>query len=116
MCNALSISTKGRKEEKVKYIAEHLNINLSSILAELPDKSKDALKLILKNGGYIRYGELKEFDDELPYWWNNEQPASSIGILRLYGLLTVGKMPYSGRMFKVALIPKDIKEELEKII
>lgn len=114
ICEAFSLDTAGRKNEKVKYIANELKEKISNIIQNLPEKSKKALKFILQNGGFVKYGLLKEYSNEIPFWWNNESPESDIGILRLYGLIAVGKMPQGTKLFKTALIPKDIRKEIER--
>jgi len=115
ICEALSLDTTGRKSEKVKDIANELKNKISNIVQNLPEKPKEALKFILQNGGSVKYGLLKEYSDEMPLWWNNEPPESDIGILRLYGLIVVGKMPQGTKLFKTALIPKDVKEEMGRL-
>lgn len=115
MCEALSLETGGRKNEKAKDIANNLITNFPKIINDLPEKSKAALIFILKNGGFVKYNLLKDYDDEITWWWNNSPPESTIGLLRLHGLLIVGKMPQGSKLYKVALIPKDIQIELQKI-
>lgn len=115
-CNRLGLSTKGKKNIKVKKIASKVSSDLASILESVPDKSREALKLALDNGGYVKYGKLKGFDDEITFWWEEEPPTSTIGLLRLNALLAVGKMPMSGRMFRVALIPVDIRDDLQTLL
>ena len=116
MCEALSVGIGGRKSEKVKDIAQNLVADFSAIINRLPQKSKEALKVILKNGGSVKYSMLKDYDDEISWWWNNHPPKSTIGLLRLYGLIVVGKMPQGTKLFKTALIPKDVKEGLETVV
>ncbi|MFC1719271.1 hypothetical protein ACFL6S_36820 [Candidatus Poribacteria bacterium] len=116
ICNKLGLSTEGRKNIKVKDIASKVSSDLASILESVPDKSREALKLVLDNGGYVRYGKLKGFDDEITFWWQDDPPTSTIGLLRLNALLAVGKMPTSGRMYKVALIPVDIRDDLQELL
>lgn len=116
ICSELSLDTKGRKNIKSQIIAEKLKKDMHLILTTLPEKSKEVLKIILNNRGYVNYGKLKEFDDEISFWWINNPPTSTIGILRVKGLLAVGKMPKNGRMYEVALIPEDIREEIKKTL
>ena len=78
----------------------------------IPKKSREALKLVLDNGGFVKYGKLKSYDDEITFWWSDDPPTSTIGVLRLNALLVVGRIPMAGRMHKVALIPVDIRDEL----
>lgn len=115
ICQALSLGAGGRKNEKVKDIANKIIANIASIINELPEKSKKALTLVMNSSGIVKYSMLKEYDDEIPFWWSNRLPSSTIGLLRLYGLIVIGKMPQGTKMCKIAMIPKDVKEELEKL-
>ena len=116
ICEEIKINVKERKDAKVKLIAAKLQNNIVEIIANLPKKSKEALNLILNNGGFLQYGKLKGYDDEISFWWNENPPTSTIGILRLKGILVVGRMPIAGRMYKMALIPKDIRELVQKAV
>lgn len=116
ICKRFGISTRGKKNEKVKDIASRVSSDLASILESIPVKSREALKLVLDSGGYVRYGKLKGYDDEITFWWNEDPPTSTIGLLRLNALLAVGRMPESGRMYKVALIPADVRDDLAEIL
>ena len=60
--------------------------------------------------------KLKDYDDEITFWWNEDPPTSTIGVLRLNALLAVGRMPIGERMYKIALIPADIKDELQSLL
>ena len=111
ICNGLSIDAKGKKNIKAQLIAEKLNADMSAVFSSLPDKSKEALRMILDSGGSVNYGKLKEYDDQISFFWETP-PQSTIGVLRAKGLLVVGKMPQKGKMYKVALIPKDIREAI----
>ena len=115
MCDAFSLRAVGRKNEKAKDIAEKLATDLPTIINELPEKSKEALTFILKSGGFIKYSLLKDYDDEISWWWNDHPPKSAIGLLRLYGLIIVGKMPQGTKLFKTAIVPKDVKEGIERL-
>ena len=115
ICEEIGVDVKEIKNVKVKLIAAKLQNNME-IISNLPQKSKDALKLILANKGFVQYGKLKGYDDDMTFWWNEDPPNSTIGILRLKGILAVGKMPNAGRMYKVALIPKEMRELIQKAI
>ena len=116
MCSILSLGTGGRKNDKARDIAEKIVTDLSVIIDKLPDRSKEALKFILNNGGFVKYGLLKDYDNEISWWWNNHPPKSTIGLLRLYGLVVVGKMPQGTKLYKTALIPKELQEKLKEIM
>lgn len=113
MCSALSLRTGGRKNDKARDISEKIMNGLSDIVSQLPDKSKEALHLILKNGGFVKYNLLNEYNDEISWWWSNHPPKSTIGSLRLYGLVVIGKMPQGNKLYKTALIPKELREKLK---
>lgn len=116
ICNELSLGTKGKKNIKAQIIAEKIKRDMPKIFASLPEKSKEVLKIILNDGGCINYGKLKDFEDGISFWWVNNPPTSPIGILRVKGLLAVGKMPQNGRMYSIALVPEDIREEIKKMM
>lgn len=106
---------RNRKNEKAKMIADKILADLPKIIDKLPEKSKEVLSIIIRNSGYIKSNLLKDYDDEIRYWWNNDPPESAQGLLRLYGLMAVGKMPHGSKIFKTAFIPKEIREEIERL-
>lgn len=115
----LGISTKERKKEIIEKIIGRLTTQLDEVIEKLPPESREALKLVLKNGGWVRYNQLsKKFsgEEDDSYFWESEPPASTIGILRLHALLFVGKAGINGRMYKVAVVPKEIREGLAEIL
>jgi len=115
VAKALGISTKERKKEKIEKIVSKLTTQLDEVIGKLPPESREALKMVLKTGGWVRYNQLsRKFggEEEDSYFWESEPSASTVGILRLHALLFVGKSGIGGRMYKVAVVPKDIREEL----
>ena len=112
ICKALSISTTGQKSNKAKQIASTLYESIPELLEKFPEESKQALKFILEKRDYVKYGALKKYDDDMSFFWVTYPPESTIGILRLHGLLAVGKLPMNGRMNRIALIPHDLREIL----
>ena len=118
ICEELGINTKEVKKVKVKLILDNLQKNMKEVIANISQKSKEVLILILKNGGFLQYGKLRKYDGSISFFWNECPPDSTIGILRLKGIIAVGRMPSAGRMYKSALIPKDLRElvqaEVEK--
>ncbi|MCX9011341.1 MAG: hypothetical protein OIN66_09480 [Candidatus Methanoperedens sp.] len=119
VAKALGISTKERKKEKIEKIISKLTTQLDDVIEKLPPESREALKMVIKAGGWVRYNQLsKKFggEEEDSYFWESEPPASTIGSLRLHALLFVGKAGIGGRMYKVAVVPKDIREQLEEML
>lgn len=108
-----------REYDEMEKIISKLTTQLDDVIEKLPPEARDALKLALKNGGWVRYNQLsKKFggEEEDSYWWETEPPTSTIEILRLHALLFVGKAGISGRMYKVAVVPKDIREGLAEML
>ncbi|HID19955.1 MAG TPA: hypothetical protein EYP28_03305 [Methanophagales archaeon] len=118
ICKALGIAVKGDKREKVKLIvAKYQSREIQVILEGLPLRCKEALKLVLEKGGWVKYSQLKSrFDDEITRGWAEDPPKSTIGIIRLHALLIVGKMGISGRMYKIAVVPLELREVIAKYI
>lgn len=119
ICSAIGINPSGKKKEKVKCIAEALckKDKLQKIVGKLPEKSIEVLRMVLSEGGWVKYGVIsKKFTDDMSFFWDEEKVKSDIGLLRLHGLLAVGKTPISGRMYKIAFVPKEIRNDLHEIL
>ncbi|MDP3103385.1 MAG: hypothetical protein Q8M95_02115 [Candidatus Methanoperedens sp.] len=115
---ALGISTKDVKKDKIDQIISRLTTELDEVMKKLSPKSKEALKLVMDEGGWVKYNKLSsEYGEENnSYFWETEPPTSTVGVLRVHGLLFVGKAGIDGRMYKVAVVPKDIRKGLEEIL
>ncbi len=116
ICKALGIDTKGmKKREKVSRAVSKLESGYAKELLKdrkkVPERSLEALRRLVENGFVTKYGSLsREFTTEVGFWWNDQPPKSEVGLLRLHGLVVVGKMPMRGRLFRVALIPVDLRQ------
>ena len=118
LCVNLNIKSIGKKREKVKRIVALLvSTHLQSIIDVLPKDSIEALKLVKQNDGLIIYGEIvKRYNgDDFGLWWEKKPPKTPIGILRIHGLLIVGKIPKGGRLYKTAMIPKEILQNMNNL-
>jgi hypothetical protein len=115
---ALGIPTKNTKKEKMEQIISRLTTELDKVITKLPPKSREALKLVMDEGGWVKYNKLSsEYGEENnSYFWETEPPTSTVGVLRVNGLLFVGKAGIGGRMYRVAVVPKDIREGLEGLL
>lgn len=119
VARALGISRKEKKKDKIEQIASRLTTQLDEVIEKLPPEAREALKLVIKAGGWVRYNQLsKKFsgEEEDSYFWESEPPTSTIGILKLHALIFMGKAGINGRMYKVAVVPKDIREQLEEML
>lgn len=106
----------GLKRDKVRRINDKIVNDLLPIVLKLPEKSKEALAFCIEQGGVVKYGKLKNYDDDMDFFWNEEKSASTIGILRQRGLMVVGKMAFGDRNYKVAFIPVEIRKELNLVL
>ncbi len=106
----------GLKRDKVRRIDDKIINDLPRIVLKLPDKSKEALAFCVEQGGVVKYGKLKNYDNDMDFFWEGENPVSTIGMLRQKGLMVVGKMVFGDRNYKVAFIPVEIREELKSLL
>ncbi len=104
------------KKDKIQRIENKIVNDLPQIILKLPEKSREALAFCIKQGGVVKYGQLKEYDDDMDFFWKEEKPVSTIGMLRQNGLMIVGKMVFGDRQFKVAFIPGEIREGLKSVL
>ena len=107
---------EGLKKDKIRRIEDKFINDLPQVVLKLPDKSKEALAFCIEQGGVVKYGKLKNYDDDMDFFWKEENPVSTIGMLRQKGLIIVGKMVFGDRNFKVAFIPVEIREELTSVL
>ena len=115
MYNQYHIKQKVKKD-KIRAIENTLMSDLPRIIQGLPTKCKDVLRLCMQNGGFVKYGMLKGYDDDLGFFWEEQSRASTIGELRQKGLLFVGKMGFGDRNYKIAFIPVEIRDDLKDLL
>lgn len=117
ICVNLGIKKIGKKNEKVNKIIATLvaPTTLQDIIKTLPNTSLQVLKIVKQNDGVMRYNELvKRYNgDDFSLWWKKNPPKTPIGILRIRGLLMVGKIPKGERLYKTAIIPKELIKILD---
>ncbi len=104
------------KKDKIQRIEDKIVNDLPQIVLKLPEKSKEALAFCINQGGVVKYGQLKDYDDDMDFFWKEEKPVSTIGMLRQKGLMVVGKMVFGDRQFRVAFIPVEIREGLKSVL
>jgi hypothetical protein len=115
MCKHYGLKEK-LKKDKARAIEAKIVNDLPQIISKLPEKSKEALAFCIEQGGFVKYGLLQDFDDDMDFFWEGGKNLSTIGLLRQKGLLVVGKMVYGERQFKVAFIPVEIRDGLRSIL
>jgi hypothetical protein len=115
MCNQYHITQKVKKD-KIRAIENTLMSDLPRIISGLSKKCKEVLRICMENGGFIKYGMLKDYDDELGFFWEEQSRTSTVGELRQKGLLFVGKMGFGDRNYKIAFIPVEIRDDLKDLL
>ena len=115
MCNHYHIK-QGVKKDKIRAIENKLISDLPRIIQDLPPKCKDVLRLCMENDGFVKYGMLKDYDDDLEFFWEKQSRMSTIGELRQKGLLFIGKMGFGDRNYKTAFIPVEIRDDLKDLL
>ncbi|MCJ7623632.1 MAG: hypothetical protein MUO76_09030 [Anaerolineaceae bacterium] len=111
------ISTKDKKKDKIIQIINRLTTRLDEVIENLPPEPRGALKLVIEAGGWVRYNQLSNKyggEENDSYFWGSEPPTSAIGILRSHALLFTGKAGIKGRMYKVAVVPIEVRKQLEE--
>ena len=118
MARALDISRPAsiRKAELIALLAESLAnpAVVEEAWRNLNSEEREALRFVLAQGGMIPYDEVSQkYGDDLEeyYYWHYREPETTIGRLRLHGLLFEG-----GRGDEVVLaIPTEVRGLLEDL-
>ncbi|MGQ9630507.1 MAG: tetratricopeptide repeat protein [bacterium] len=103
-----------KKDIIVEQIGEALRDpwTIDSVIERLSEKEREALKAVMDRGGWIDYDELtKKFGNEekdSPYWIY-KMPESTVGGLRLAGILYTGTAELDGKGSRVAIVPEEIR-------
>lgn len=91
----------------------------------LPPRARAALRRVIDHGGWMRLADLtRDFGamDGDGWFWDEDPPTSCLGELRRRALLFVGRTSLTKegrpgkRLFKVAVVPKDIRDLLKSIL
>lgn len=120
-CSALGIDisrTVRVKKDKIQAVVSKLELHFDEVAKEkLGERHVQALAMLLENGWVAKYGQLsRAFSTEIGFSWNERPPTSEIGTLRLHGLVTVGRLPEAGRLYKVALVPMEVRAPLKRFL
>ena len=112
MARALDINLPSgiRKAELTAILAESLGDPevVGRAWRGLTDEDREALTFVLVRGGMVPYGELGQvYGDDLtaPYYWHGPEAETTIGRLRLHGLLFEGR--YEDEV--VLVIPTEVR-------
>ena len=105
------------KNDKARAVVSKLE---QGFVEELMQKKLDgrhlaALRMLRENDWVVKYGQLaRRFSTDTGFWWNDHPPKSEIGVLRLHGLVVVGRLPERGRLYKVAVVPLELRAPMKR--
>lgn len=83
-----------------------------------PADVRAALRYVQDAGGWCKLQALTRRFGTLDgdgFFWDESPPSSTIGRLRLRGLLYVGRAVIEGKRHKVAVIPADLRDIVASI-
>ncbi|MBN1467008.1 DUF1841 family protein [candidate division KSB1 bacterium] len=109
------------KRDKIKEIISYLSS------AEFPEhvgqtlsrEEKNCLLTLLENENCLPYAQAaREFGPEHNdgYWWTQDAPKSTLGNLRMKGLVAVGEATLEGEATQIVMIPNDISRTIAKAL
>ena len=109
------------KRDRIRNIIEFLTRvdSAEMIYDALDDEMRQLLSMLIENKGFAKYNIVsKKFggEEDDSYWWEEEAPDSTIGRLRMMGLIAVGKANFNGRRYKTVIIPKDVRPLVDKVL
>ena len=109
------------KRDKIKEVSSFFAaVEFATSLARiLSREEKKCLSAILEKGNCIHYSTVaRDFGPEHNdgYWWTQDAPKSTLGNLRMKGLVAVGEMTVNGESMRVAMIPSTISRTVAQAL
>jgi hypothetical protein len=109
---------KGRIEKLALWLPREEN--LRKVWDTLPLPSREVLCWIVsEKRGSVKMQSLSRrygVDTDITWWWNEGQtPATPLGLLRINGLVYVGRVYEGGRRFRIAVVPVELRKALARI-
>ncbi len=115
-----------RRREREGQLADLILQDPAGALANLAviehEGSEDALPLIaflLEEGGWAKKRRVTSrfgADDEDGFYWLEAPPISTLGLLRMAGLVFVGRTSLNGKRCKVVSVPIDLRDPLREAL
>lgn len=121
ICRQVGLPAFRLGKERVKALVAYLpkDESLAAVWQSLPDASRDLLRWILGQGGFVTIQKLSaKFgkDEDRTWWWNDgETPTTPLGLLRVRGLVFVGRAGIGGRNMRIAAVPVELREGLRRL-
>jgi len=117
ICRELDLPKMRRVKERVEALCDRLprEETLAQAWKKLPEPPRRMLHWLLSHeGSYTTIQKLSaKFgrDEDITWWWNEGQtPVTPLGLLRLFGLVFVGRARMGKRNVRVAVEPEHAPE------
>ncbi len=119
----LRLKKSATRRESVLDLARQLSNEalLRQAWEGLPVPSREMLAWILnEQGGWVTVQRLSRrygVDRDITWWWNDgQEPVTPLGLLRLHGLVYIGRAEIRGRRCRIAAVPSDLRARLRRIV
>ncbi len=123
ICIQIGFEGVRTRKERIRKLLQALpdEERLAQIWRELPTGSREILRwVLLENKGWVTIQHLSvKFgrDSDRTWWWHEgEKPATPLGLLRIFGLVYVGKTQNGRRKMRIACVPVELRKPLRQII
>ena len=115
-----------RRREREQQLAESMMqdpggalFNLASFDPDGFDEAVDLLTFLLDEGGWVKKMRVtRRFgtDEDDGFFWDEDPPISTLGLVRMAGLVFVGRTRVDGRNWDIAAIPFDFRDALQEAL
>lgn len=108
------------RSEREKAITAYLTSpeHLKETVKELTHSEEDLLEYLLDKGGWAPLSSVSRKFGKMEgdgYYWDEDEPQSTTGMLWSKGLVVVGKAIVNNRLIKIVAIPVDLRVLVEDI-
>ena len=118
ICNALGLKRERHRRNRELAVAEILidPSKMQRLLdGVLGEDERNLLSYLLGKGGMVKASAVTRAygSDEADGWfWDERPPTSSLGRLRLHGLVFVGSRADQGRRYRTVVVPEELRETI----
>jgi hypothetical protein len=122
VCRSLEVELDGNRSQREHAVAALLENReyLESLVANrLSKPERDLVCYLLDNDGRVKASSVtRKFgsDEEDGWFWIEQPPTSTLGRLRMNGLVYVGRSQHGQRMYRTAVVPKELRQPLNEIL
>ena len=121
VCRQAGLVESRNRKGRVEGLAEWLcrEESLRKVWGSLPLPSREVLSwIVLEKGGTVKVQTLSRrygADSDITWWWNEGQtPETPLGLLRLKGLVYVGRLREGKRRVRIAAVPVELRKPLAR--